>query len=62
MLGLGFEIVVVLGSAYVISAAARLIQKRAKVAIRPERPDARRETGAKRAAKNAKTVVASAIK
>jgi len=44
---------------YVIRAAARVNQKRAKPRVRPENPDARRLHGASSAVKNAKTVKAS---
>jgi hypothetical protein len=40
---------------YVINAAARVIQKSAMKRSVPPMPDARRETGARRAVKNART-------
>ena len=49
-------------SAYLMSTAARDIQKSAMVAINPERADARREMGDKRAVKKAHTADTRAIK
>jgi hypothetical protein len=49
-------------SSYVIRAAAKVIQKRAKPRMRPDAPDARRDNGASMEVKNAKTSKMSAIK
>jgi hypothetical protein len=48
--------------AYVIRAAARVNQKRAKPRVKPENPDARRLHGASSAKKNAQTVKARPIR